>query len=517
MYIGDWMERGERYYAEATAVVDVAKGPAGRFTYRQMNARANRLAGYLRDVAAIKPGDRVGIVAMNGVEFLDAFFASCKLGAVLVPFNWRSHPREIAALVEKTTPRVMLYSDDFRGGISEISGSPECRSITTWLHLDGPGFPGSLPYEATVMSREALPISHESVREEDLACLLFTGGTTGLPKAACISYRMLAWNTLNTVIHELARGDVTLTHTPMFHTGALFVHTLPLLTLGGKVVIMRRWTADDMLDLIERERVTALFCVPTQYQMMMQSPRFTTTDLSSLRFLTSGGAPLPVPIIHAYRKQHGVVFKQGFGMTEFGPGVCSLSPEYAESKAGSIGKPNYFIEARIVSADHEGDTRPLPPGEVGELVLRGPCACSGYFQNPEASAAAVDAEGWFHTGDLARCDADGFYYIADRKKDMFISGGENVYPAEIEKVLYTHAAVGMTAVIGVADEKWGEVGRIFVVLKPGESASEEDLLAHCRAHLAKYKVPKSVRFLDALPLSAAGKILKRELKEKYGR
>jgi fatty-acyl-CoA synthase len=517
MYIGDWMERGERYYAESTAVVDVAKGEAGRFTYRQMNARANRLAAYLRDEAGVRAGERVGIVAMNCVEFLDTFFACCKLGAVLVPFNWRSHPREIAALVHKTTPKVMLYSDDFRAGLAEIASTEECKSVTTWLHLDGPGWPGSLPYEATVMNRPAVPVSNESVREEDLACLLFTGGTTGLPKAACISYRMLAWNTLNTVIHELARGDVTLTHTPMFHTGALFVHTLPLLTLGGKVVIMRRWTADDMLTLIERERVTALFCVPTQYQMMMQSPRFTTTDLSSLRFLTSGGAPLPVPIIAAYRQQHGVVFKQGFGMTEFGPGVCSLSPEYAESKAGSIGKPNYFIEARIVAADGEGGSQPLPPGEVGELVLRGPCACSGYFQNPEATAASVDAEGWFHTGDLARCDEDGFYYIADRKKDMFISGGENVYPAEIEKVLYTHAAVAMAAVIGVPDEKWGEVGRAFIVLQPGQSASEEDFLAHCRAHLAKYKVPKSVRFLDALPLSAAGKILKRELKEKYGR
>ena len=513
MYIGDWMERGERYFPDALAVVDGARGEAGRFTYRDMNARANRLAGYLRDVAGIVRGDRVGILAMNGVEFLDAFFACAKLGAVLVPFNWRSHPSEIAELVEQTAPAVMLFGDDFRAGVAEIAGGARCASIRTWLHLEGPGIAGSVSYRDAVEARAAVPVHNDAVDAEDIVCLLFTGGTTGMPKGACVSYRMIAWNTLNTVIHELARGDVTITHTPMFHTGALFVYTLPLLTLGGTVVIMRKWTADDMLALIERERATLLFCVPTQYQMMMASPRFASAKLSSLRFLTSGGAPLPVPIIRAYRAQHGVVFKQGFGMTEFGPGIFSMDPEFAESKAGSIGKPNYFIDARIV----DDDNRPLPVGEVGELVLKGPSVCSGYFRNEAASKAAVDREGWFHTGDMARVDSDGFYYIADRKKDMFISGGENVYPAEIEKVLYEHPAVSMAAVIGVPDEKWGEVGRAVIVLKPGQVVSEEQILAHCRGALAKYKVPKSAVFTDAMPLSAAGKILKRELKQTHGR
>ncbi len=513
MYIGDWMERGERYFPESLAVVDVAKGESGRFSYREMNRRANRLAGFLRDEAFMTRGDRVGILAMNGVEFLDAFFACAKLGAVLVPFNWRSHPREIGELVEQTGPKVMIFGDDFRAGLTEIASLPACASVSTWLHLDGEGIRGSRPYGATIASREASPIKNDAVEAEDIVCLLFTGGTTGLPKGAKISYRMIAWNTLNTVIHELSRGDVTLTHTPMFHTGALFVYTLPLLTLGGTVVIMRKWTADDMLSLIEREKATVLFCVPTQYQMMMQSPRFDAANLKSLRFLTSGGAPLPLPIIRTYREKHGVVFKQGFGMTEFGPGIFSMDPEYAETKAGSIGKPNYFIDVRIVDDDNHA----LPAGEVGELVLKGPSASSGYFNNPEASKAAVDAEGWFHTGDMARVDEDGFYYIADRKKDMFISGGENVYPAEIEKVLYEHPAVAQAAVIGVADEKWGEVGRAVVVTKPGKSATEEEILAHCRDHLAKYKVPKSVVFVEAMPISAAGKILKRELKLTYAR
>jgi fatty-acyl-CoA synthase len=324
---------------------------------------------------------------------------------------------------------------------------------------------------------------------------------------------MVAWNTLNTVIHELERGDVTITHTPMFHTGGLFVYTVPLLTLGGTVVIMRKWTAPDMLQLIEREKVTALFCVPTQFQVMMEDPAFGSTSFKSVRFLTSGGAPLPVPVIRAYNEKHGVVFKQGFGMTEFGPGIFSLAPQFAETKAGSIGKPNYFIDARIVDEEN----RPVPEGEVGELVLKGPSMCSGYFQNPEASRASIDAEGWFHTGDMARVDEDGFYYIADRKKDMFISGGENVYPVEVEKVLYEHPAVGQCAVIGVPDEKWGEVGKAVVVLRQGASATEADLIEHCRARLARYKIPKSVVITAALPISAAGKILKRELREQFAK
>jgi fatty-acyl-CoA synthase len=208
-----------------------------------------------------------------------------------------------------------------------------------------------------------------------------------------------------------------------------------------------------------------------------------------------------------------VVFKQGFGMTEFGPGIFSLAPQFAETKAGSIGKPNYFIDARIVDEDN----RPVPQGEVGELILKGPSMCSGYFQNPEASRGSIDADGWFHTGDMARIDEEGFYFIADRKKDMFISGGENVYPVEVEKALYEHPAVGQCAVIGVPDEKWGEVGKAVVVLRQGTSASEADLIEHCRTRLARYKIPKSVVIAEALPISAAGKILKRELRERFAK
>jgi fatty-acyl-CoA synthase len=247
------------------------------------------------------------------------------------------------------------------------------------------------------------------------------------------------------------------------------------------------------------------------YQMLTTAPNWEAADLSSLRFCTSGGAPLPVPLVDKYTREKNIRFKQGFGMTEFGPGIFALAPQDAIRKAGSIGRPNYYVDARVVDDGNHF----LGPDEPGELVLKGPSYCSGYFNNPQSTKEAVDERGFFHTGDLAYFDDEGYFYIVDRKKDMFISGGENVYPAEIEKVLYQHPAVHMCAVIGLPDAKWGEVGRACVVLKPNQTITEEELLKFMTDRLAKYKVPKSVSLLQALPISAAGKILKRELRDQF--
>ena len=322
---------------------------------------------------------------------------------------------------------------------------------------------------------------------------------------------MIAWNTLNTVIHDVTHNDVYLNVFPMFHTGGLFVYTLPQVIFGGTTIFIRQFDAAQVLSILEAEHVTIFAAVPTMYQMLTTAPNWFSADLSALRFCTSGGAPLPVPLVEKYTHEKGIRFKQGFGMTEFGPGIFALAPEDAILKAGSIGRPNFFVDARIM--DDAGGF--LGPDEEGELVLKGPSYCSGYFNNPEASAEAVDERGYFHTGDLARFDSEGYFYIVDRKKDMFISGGENVYPAEIEKVLYQHPAVHMCAVIGLPDPKWGEIGKACVVLKPGEAATQEELLNFMTERLARYKVPRSVSFLDALPISAAGKILKRELKKEF--
>jgi fatty-acyl-CoA synthase len=285
---------------------------------------------------------------------------------------------------------------------------------------------------------------------------------------------------------------------------------MPILIQGGTVIQTKKFDPVQVLDLIEAERVTILGGVPTIFQMLTAAPNWTKANLSSLRYCMSGGAPMPVPLIRQYQKEKGVVFRQGFGMTEFGPGVFSLASADAERKAGSIGKPNFFVDARVVDP---ATNAPLPPGEVGELVLRGPSAMTGYFGNPEASQAAFDAENYLHTGDLAYVDEEGYFFIVDRLKEMFISGGENVYPAEIEAALYKHPAVAMCAVIGVKDEKWGEVGRAFVVRKENQDVDERTLLTFLREHLAKYKVPKSIVFRESLPLSGAGKILKSELRK----
>ena len=505
MYVGDYLGRRAIYSPDQLAVVDAGKTPHRTFTYSELNNRANRLANWLRDGAGIRKGDRVAVLAYDGVEYLDTFFACGKLGAILVGLNWRLHWRELLALIEKTSPTVLVFSEEFTEAAASIAENT--TTVKHFLHVEGAGIPNSRSFEKTLIDSVLRPVTTEDVTEEDIACLIFTGGTTGMPKGAQISHRMIGWNTLNTIIHDLQHGDVTVNTFPLFHTGGLLVYTTPLLILGGTVVLTRRFDAEQVLNLLDEYAATVYAGVPTMYQMMTTAPNWESADLSNLRFCTSGGAPLPVSLVQKFQREKGVQFKQGFGMSEFGPGVFALAQEDAIRKAGSIGRPNFFVDARIVDEHNQ----PLPPGEVGELVLRGPSMCSGYFNDPEASAAVVDDGGWFHTGDLALMDEHQYYTIVDRKKDMFISGGENIYPNEIEQVLYRHQAVEMCAVVGVPDPKWGEVGKAFVVLKSGAKPSADDLMAHMHHHLAGYKVPKTIEFRDSLPVSAAGKILKREL------
>ena len=520
MYIGDYLGRREIYSPDKLAIVDAGKAPELRLAYRQMNERANRLANWLRDEAGIGKGDRVAILARDGVEHLDCFFACAKLGAIHTALNWRLHWRELLTIVENTTPKVLIYSDDFQESIQSLatktrnSVRPQRSpfAIRNFLHIEGDGILGSLHFQSAISQSPNNPITCESLNEEDTAALIFTGGTTGLPKGAQVSHRMIGWNTLNTVIHDVTHDDVYLNVFPLFHTGGLFVYTLPQIIFGGTTILLRQFDPARVLELIERERVTIFAGVPTMYQMLTQADNWAEANLGSLRFCTSGGAPLPVPLVEKYTHEKKIRFKQGFGMTEFGPGVFALAPDDAIRKAGSIGRPNFFVDARIV----DDDNNPLGPNQVGELVLKGPSYCSGYFNDPKATAEAVDDEGWFHTGDLAKYDDEWYFYIVDRKKSMYISGGENVYPVEIEKALYEHPAVHMCAVVGVPDPRWGDVGVACVVLKPGAMVTKEEVIAFMQDRLARYKVPKRVEFMDGLPISGAGKILKRELKERFG-
>ena len=511
MYIGDYLGRRAIYSADKLAIIDAGKEPAWRLTYGQMNGRANSFANWLQQEAHVQIGDRVAILARDGVEHLDTFFACAKLGAIHTALNWRLHWRELADIMHNTMPKVLIYSDDFHEAAHNLQINPSVTCLTHFVHIEGEGVPGSYHFESVLQASPDSAVITEDMEAESVAALIFTGGTTGLPKAAQVTHRMIAWNTLNTVIHDLHHDDVYLNVFPLFHTGGLFVYTLPQIILGGTTILLRQFDPAQVLALIEQEQVTVFAGVPTMYQMLTQASNWDEIDLSSLRFCTSGGAPLPVPLVEKYTAEKQIRFKQGFGMTEFGPGIFALAAEDAIRKAGSIGRPNFYVDARIV----DDQNQPLGPGEVGELVLKGPSMSSGYFNNPLATEEVMDDAGWFHTGDLAKYDEGWYFTIVDRKKDMFISGGENVYPAEIERVLYGHTAVHMCAVVGIPDAKWGEVGLACVVLKPGTAVTPDELLQYLKDNLARYKVPKQVVLLPELPISGAGKILKRELQEKF--
>jgi fatty-acyl-CoA synthase len=512
MYIGDYLGRRNLYSADKLALRDYGKDPVVSLTFREFNELANRFGNWLRGAAGVSKGDRVAILARDGFEHLVCFHACSKSGAIHTALNWRLHWRELVGLVENTRPKAILYSADFRETVeqirSELGSSP--AAIKNYVHLEGEGIPGSLLFGQILADSDPAAVTCEELDAEDTACLLFTGGTTGLAKGAMISHRMIAWNVLNTVIHDITHSDIYLNVFPLFHTGGLFTYLSSQVILGNTTLLVRQFDPIQVLDLIEKERVTVFAAVPTMYQMLSEAPNWPSTDLASLRFCTSGGAPLPVPLIEKFASEKGIRFKQGFGMTEFGPGLFALAPQDAISKAGSIGRPNYFVDVRVVDEDNQ----PVGAGVPGELVLKGKSGFSGYFNQPEASRAAFDEEGWFHTGDIVRYDSDWYFYVLDRKKDMFISGGENVYPVEIETVLYRHPAVQMCAVIGIPDPKWGEVGVACVVPKPSSNPTEVELLEYMQSRLARFKVPKKVLLLDSLPLSAMGKILKRELRDK---
>ena len=536
MYIGDYLGRREIYSPDKLAIVDAGKTPALRLTYRELNRRVNKLARWLREVAGVRKGDRVAILAKDGVEHLEVFYACGKLGAIHTALNWRLHWQETLGILQNTTPKALVFGDDFKsavqniletedggrrteksplpaggvGGGHAVSGLPS--PVLHLAHVDGSGFGASQPYAEAWKDMSDAPIGEETLVMEDIAALLFTGGTTGLPKGAMISHRQICWNTLNTVIHDLTHDDVYLNVFPLFHTGGLFTYLSSQITFGNTTILLRQFDPAQVLDLIQSEKVTVFAAVPTMYQMLTQAPNWASADLGRLRFCTSGGAPLPVPLVEQYTREKSIRFKQGFGMTEYGPGLFALPPEDAIRKAGSIGRPNFFVDVRVVDENNQ----PVGANQLGELCLKGPSGCSGYWNNPEATKAAFDAEGWFHTGDIVKHDEGWYFYVVDRKKDMFISGGENVYPTEIEAVLYRHEAVHMAAVFGVPDPKWGEVGMACVILRKGQSATEQDLIGHMQNFLARYKVPKRVVFVDEMPLAGAGKIVKRELRAKYG-
>ena len=460
-------------------------------TYADLDARADRLAAWLTGPLGLAHGDRVALYAYNHPFFFELLLACLRTGLVLAPINTRLASREVGQLLALAEPGV-LFADRRCQAVANEARPAGLKTVSV--------------EEAVALELPAPPATAKDAwlpaGPEDTACLLFTSGTTGLPKAAELPVRQLFWNALNTQLAwELRRDDVTVLYTPLFHTGAINVLAVPLLHLGGLVVIHDGFDAGAILADSQRFGATVLFGVPTTFQMLDENPAL-EQGFAKVRMVVCGGAPLPVSLIQRYRER-GITLLQGFGMTEVGPNCFYLPRERAFDKAGSVGRPMPYLQARVMVGD-----RPAAVDEVGEICLQGPVVCKGYFRNPEATAKAL-VDGWFHTGDLAKVDADGFFSIAGRKKDMFISGGENVYPAEIEVALAGHPAVRESAVVAMPDARWGEVGCAFVVA--GSPVAEAELKAFLQARLARYKVPRRFVVKAELPRNSSGKVVKAAL------
>ncbi|HYG47902.1 MAG TPA: AMP-binding protein [Allosphingosinicella sp.] len=484
----DLIARRAELTPNSVAIEEAATGRS--LTYAGLDRRAAR-AATLMEGRGIGFGDRVAILCRNRIAFFEALFACARLGAILVPLNWRMPPAELDPLLAHSSPRLLLHGGEDKAAVRRLAAPPPA------LDLDG-------DYEALVEA--AVPGARRGHWPADgIWYLLYTSGTTGRPKGVIYTYRMALANLVNigTAI-GLGASDTTLSFLPNFHTAGINLHALPTLLQGGRVLLLPGFEADSVVGLLEARRVDTFFAVPAVYQALADHPRFASAPLGHVRHWGCGGAPLPDALARRCRDL-GIRICNGMGMTETGPTAFLAAPADAWERIGSVGKPQLLVGVRIVGEDG----RDVPDGEVGDLLFAGPAVTPGYWNDAEATRAAFTADGWLRSGDLARRDADGYYWVAGRRKEMFISGGENVYPAEIENVLAGHPAVAEAAVVAVSDPRWGEVGCAFLRLAEGrERPAAAELQAWCRARLAAYKVPASFEYVDDFPRTAAGKVQK---------
>ncbi len=477
------------------AFTEVESG-VGR-TYAELDARVAQAATLLRQHA--QSGDRIAILSHNDIAFFEILLACGRAEAILVPLNWRQPVPELLPILKDCQPKLLLADADHE---------PVARQLSAAL---GVPFASRSGWEADLSS--VAPARAETAWPADRVWyLLYTSGTTGMPKAVIQTFGMAFANYVNIgQAIDLASTDTTLNFLPLFHTAGINLYTLPMLIAGGTNHVLKKFDASQVIDALIAGKCTKFFGVPAIYQALALDPDFEKLDFSRVRHWACGGAPLPLELIRRFAAR-GIRVCNGMGMTETGPTVFLMDPANAEAKIGSVGKPQILSEVRVVDADG----RDLGPDEAGELLIRGPNVTPGYWNNEAATRAAFLPGGWLKTGDVARRDRDGYYFIVDRIKDMFISGGENVYPAEVERAIYTHPAVLEVAVVGVPDAKWGEVGAAYVLPKPGAALDGEELRAFCRKLLAGYKVPKHVEVVRDFPRTAAGKIQKHLLRKGFG-
>ena len=496
-YVSDWLEKRSQLTPGRVALIDYEKKT--ETTFAEWNLRVNRTANYLKSLGVGK-GDRVAVYASNRSEYLDLFWAAPKIGALLQNLNWRLTPFELQGIIESGAPRVLVYSQDWRAQVEQLK-----PSLTTVEHVVAMTSPGA--GERDFAERETLPAATPEAPDltlDDPWGIYYTGGTTGVPRGAIMTHGNITWNSVNTITSWGVTGQHRVAiQLPFFHIGGPNIFMVPLVHVGGTSILCTGFDPDETYDLIERAGITHYIGVPTMFQMLQEHPRWKLADFSKLELVISGGAPCPLPIMEKFWER-GIDFKMGYGLTEASGNNFWLPPERVREKIGSVGFPIFHIDMKVVRED--GLT--CATGEAGELLIRGPHVVPGYWRDPKATAQAI-RDGWLHTGDIAMVDTDGCYSILGRSKDMFISGGENVYPAEVESVLLAHPGVVEAAVVGVPHDTWGEVGRAFLVVRAG--FDEADLKAFAGQRLARYKLPRSWVVVDALPLTAIGKVDKKLL------
>jgi fatty-acyl-CoA synthase len=491
--IHDFVARWASLDPDRVALEDLTVGRS--FTYGQLADRAGRLAVALRDGLGLPAGARVAMLTTQRAEVFEAFFACARAGLVLVPLNTRLALPELQGIIADAAPEALLYDDAFAVVAAALD-------VPRGVALGEARAGDHAAYEALLA--EARPTPSPGIDLEAVSLVLYTSGTTGKPKGVMLPWRQVVFNAVNTTVAcGFGADDASLACLPLFHTGGLHCLSTPLLHLGGRVVLTGGFDPAQAVDLLASGRVTTTIAVPTMYEMLLGAG---LAKVPSLKALLCGGAPCPLPLLDAYHDA-GLPLRQGYGLTEVGPNCFTLSPLSGPHRLGSVGCPAFHGEARLV----DDDGGEVTVGE-GELWLRGPHVTAGYLNNPEATAEALDDEGWFHTGDALMRTEDGVFYVVGRKKNMFISGGENVYPTEVEGVLLGHPSIVEVAVVAVPDPKWGEVGLAAMVLREGDEApAPAALRAWAKERLAGYKVPRHWRFLDALPLTSSGKPRRKEL------
>lgn len=495
--IGSWLTKRELMTPDKEAVIDGEK----RITYKTLNQRVNRLCFELNRLG-LKYGDRICVLSQNRLEFIETIMGCAKTGLILVPLNWRLTPDELLFAIKDSGATALFFDPDLKNLAQKISAQfAQCISFG-----EAKG-----AYEDLLRAQD--DVEPEFAKQVSLSSphiIMYTAGTTGKPKGAVLLQASAFFNALNlNIALDFSEKDRNLLTLPMFHIGGIGLFTLPMLYKGGTIVIQKTFDPLVSLNQFQNEKITLFFGVPAMFLAMIQHPEFNPEKFKSARVVMCGGAPLPTSLVLQY-KSLGITLTQGFGMSEAGPSIATLYNENAIKKAGSVGRPVFHMDARIV----DEVSTPLAPGQVGELVIKGPNLLKEYWNRPDATRESFTGE-WFHTGDLAYADPEGDLYIVERKKDMFISGGENVYPAEVENILYEIEEISETAVIGVKDDKWGETGLAIVVLKPEKQIDPNDIIEHLGQKLAKFKIPKKIIFQDQLPRNAAGKVLKKELRRQF--